>query len=101
MQDDSNISDDIADSYISDDSDADIEGVPTVHYVGVQNQVGSVATFTCSDGHILVGNTLRQCLPDGRWSGQAPGCILQSKGNFNTFLYRLGVLVNTLLDTKA
>ena len=83
MQDDPNTLSD-ADSYISEHSEADI--VLISNYEGFQNQVGSVATFTCSDGHILVGNKLRQCLPDGRWSGHAPICILQSKGNFNTFL---------------
>ncbi len=36
--------------------------------------VGAVATYTCTDGYMLVGNMTRDCGSDGEWSGSAPTC---------------------------
>lgn len=33
-----------------------------------------IATYSCSEGHILVGVVSRVCQPDGTWSDQAPTC---------------------------
>ncbi|KAG9509683.1 CUB and sushi domain-containing protein 1, partial [Fragariocoptes setiger] len=38
------------------------------------NAEHSVATYTCSPGHRLVGNATRQCLLGAKWTGQAPLC---------------------------
>ncbi len=36
--------------------------------------VGAVATYSCADGYILMGNMTRDCGSDGEWSGPAPTC---------------------------
>ena len=45
---------------------------------------GSVATYTCSPGFILVGVEARVCQINGAWSGSAPACkskiLLRTKG---------------------
>ena len=40
--------------------------------------IGTVARFNCNVGFKLVGNSTRQCQPDGHWSGQR-NPICQSK----------------------
>ena len=35
---------------------------------------GSVATYTCDDGHVLEGNSTRVCMDDRQWSGEPPIC---------------------------
>ena len=35
---------------------------------------GGVATYFCDDGYELEGNTSRECLPDGQWSGNEAVC---------------------------
>ena len=35
---------------------------------------GGVATYTCDDGFILVGDPTRICRDDGTWSGEEPTC---------------------------
>ena len=37
-------------------------------------RVGSIATYKCDDGFLLVGTTTRECLSNGHWSGNAPIC---------------------------
>ena len=37
--------------------------------------VGSEATFECSLGFILVGDDVRVCQANGKWSGKQPICI--------------------------
>ena len=37
-------------------------------------KVGDTATYTCSDGYILSGNSMRLCLPGGIWNGTEPIC---------------------------
>ena len=36
--------------------------------------VTSVASFTCDDGYMLVGDAQRVCQPDGTWSNMVPEC---------------------------
>ena len=34
----------------------------------------SLATYTCNEGHTLMGAVSRVCSLDGSWSGQEPSC---------------------------
>ena len=34
------------------------------------------ATYTCIPGYVLIGNRVRICLINGRWSGETPACRL-------------------------
>ena len=36
--------------------------------------VNSVATYTCSSGYNLVGDTQRVCMANGEWIGIVPVC---------------------------
>ena len=36
--------------------------------------VGSVATYRCNKGFILVGTEIRLCQANGEWSGREPVC---------------------------
>lgn len=36
--------------------------------------LGSVATYSCEDGFVLMGDRARECGPAGQWSGEAPVC---------------------------
>ena len=38
--------------------------------------VGSIAMYSCNAGFLISGDPQRNCQADGRWSGQAPICIL-------------------------
>ena len=37
--------------------------------------IGSVATYSCNEGFVLLGNQNRTCLPNGEWSGETPACV--------------------------
>ena len=37
-------------------------------------QLNTVATYTCTNGYTLSGDTIRTCGSDGGWSGSAPTC---------------------------
>ena len=39
---------------------------------------GGIATYNCSEGHILVGNGERMCQCNSQWSGAAPTCSGES-----------------------
>ena len=45
---------------------------------------GSVATYTCEDGYMLMGFPMRECLSNGSWSQQEPVC--ESKSSNIKFL---------------
>ncbi|KAG8589288.1 hypothetical protein GDO81_006335 [Engystomops pustulosus] len=36
--------------------------------------VGSKATYKCGERYILLGNSIRYCLDDGKWNGSVPTC---------------------------
>ena len=38
------------------------------------NSVGDTATYTCSDGYVLVGETMLACQMGGDWSNKPPFC---------------------------
>ncbi|CAI8000473.1 Sushi, von Willebrand factor type A, EGF and pentraxin domain-containing protein 1, partial [Geodia barretti] len=35
---------------------------------------GSIASYTCRDGFVLMGKGIRQCIESGQWSGDEPVC---------------------------
>ena len=37
--------------------------------------MGTVATFTCSGGFELVGDTVRECVSDSSWTNSQPSCL--------------------------
>ena len=37
--------------------------------------IGSVATYSCEEGFMLLGNQNRTCLANGEWSGVTPACV--------------------------
>lgn len=47
---------------------------------------GSLATYICNDGHVLVGNRQRTCRSsNGTWSGAIPTCVGESKCNLTIY----------------
>ena len=42
-------------------------------------RVGSVATYECNKGFVLVGKSSRVCLDTGKWSGDDPQCERKQK----------------------
>ena len=38
-------------------------------------EIGSIATYSCADQLTLSGDSQRICLPNLRWSGEAPVCL--------------------------
>lgn len=45
---------------------------------------GSTVKYNCSDGHILIGSSIRDCLQNELWSGVAPECKLVECGSPET-----------------
>ena len=39
----------------------------------------SIASYSCNEGFVLVGNTVRICLITAQWSGSMPECRLGEK----------------------
>ena len=35
---------------------------------------GSTAQYMCNNGYIIVGSSIRTCLPSGAWSDTDPAC---------------------------
>ena len=48
---------------------------------GIQDQVGSVAQFSCENGFTLVGNPLLTCMTDGEWDNNPPTCAGKELNN--------------------
>ena len=38
------------------------------------NTFGSQANYSCSEGYVLNGNSIRICQTDGQWTGSEPTC---------------------------
>ena len=51
------------------------------------NVTGTIATYTCDPGFVLVGSETQMCMTDGTWSGQPPTCS-ESK-QCHEYLYSL------------
>ena len=43
--------------------------------------VEAVATYACSEGYNLVGDTMRTCQANGQWTGTVPTCICKCRNN--------------------
>ncbi|XP_061076047.1 LOW QUALITY PROTEIN: CUB and sushi domain-containing protein 3-like [Conger conger] len=43
--------------------------------IGTQNTFGATAIFTCEQGYVLLGSTVRECLSTGLWSGTETQCF--------------------------
>ncbi|XP_032898980.1 sushi domain-containing protein 2 [Amblyraja radiata] len=50
--------------------------------------IGSTLNFTCNEGHVFSGSSMRTCLPTGQWSGEPVYCISENV---------LGIVLGTLL----
>ena len=42
---------------------------------------GSTVRYSCRQGHLLQGQSLRSCQPSGRWSGTLPQCVPSDCGD--------------------
>ena len=38
------------------------------------NTFGSQANYSCGEGYVLNGNSIRICQTDGQWTGSEPTC---------------------------
>lgn len=45
---------------------------------------GSSATYRCSLGYQLIGESTRTCMGNGEWSGQAPTCQIAREQEYHT-----------------
>ena len=60
---------------------------------------GSVATYTCSSGYILVGTSQRTCESNGQWSGsQNPPTCKRKKTNIPCKLTILSIIFSIVVD---
>ena len=58
-------------------------------------QSGSIAHYTCDNGHRLIGYDRRECLESGQWSMEPPECL----GRHSEYsLYVSHVLINVLFS---
>ena len=51
--------------------------------------VGALATYTCSEGYELMGNTVRTCQDTGDWNQVPPMCMCKCLMNVIVIAYRL------------
>ena len=56
--------------------DAPINGSVSITGAGIR----AIATYTCKDMHVLLGQKRRRCQVNGEWSGSPPSCIIRLKG---------------------
>ena len=49
--------------------------------VGEDYSFGKLVNYTCNKGYNLIGDTQRECLLSGRWTGSVPKC--QSKNPYD------------------
>lgn len=53
----------------------DLATPPSGKKIGTQTSFGATAIFTCDNGYMLVGSTVRECLSSGLWSGTETRCL--------------------------
>ena len=59
---------------------------------------GSMATYTCEEGYMLMGFPMRECLSNGSWSQQEPVCESKSSNiKFFTSVMKLSFLFSCQL----
>ena len=57
-------------------TDCGFPDVPPLGLIQIEDIViGSVATYGCDEGFMLLGNQNRTCLSNGEWSGDTPDCV--------------------------
>ncbi len=66
----------VATSTVCSDLSAPTNGESISYNAGTMNNrpVNTVATYTCNDGYVLMGDATRTCQSDGDWSSTAPTC---------------------------
>ncbi|KAL2080247.1 hypothetical protein ACEWY4_024040 [Coilia grayii] len=52
-----------------------LPSMPNGKKIGTQTTFGATAIFTCDNGYMLVGSTVRECLSSGLWSGTDTRCL--------------------------
>ena len=70
--------------------------------------VGSLATYQCNIGYILVGVTQRICRPNGQWSNSEPICAskhlknmkITCKCKYNIYMYFVCIIYICMVDFK-
>ncbi|KAJ8415730.1 hypothetical protein AAFF_G00402870 [Aldrovandia affinis] len=53
----------------------ELHTAPHGRKIGTQNTFGATAIFTCDQGYVLLGSTVRECLSSGLWSGTETQCL--------------------------
>ena len=57
---------------------------------------GSKATYTCNKGFELVGSSMRMCLANAQWMGEAPTCERKHfNAQFHAFINTKALLLYT------
>lgn len=57
-------------------TDCGFPDVPLLGLIQLEDIViGSLATYSCDEDYMLLGNQNRTCLPTGEWSGETPVCV--------------------------
>ena len=57
---------------------------------------GLNATYNCSTGYNLVGDSIRTCQATGNWSGSKPTCqgmLVKGNGTYNRMYFGLAYLI--------
>ena len=52
---------------------------------GHRHDLGSVVKFSCKEGYVLVGSSVRQCQEDGTWNGTEAKCMSKYNMRYHRF----------------